>query len=177
MLSLLLMMRGAQAESYNYNLATTILVGTCAVTASDSAVTLPDVDRDTLSSGTLQQLHPLTISVRSCVGVGGVGAHPVLRVSGTTVAPEKSGDYLFNDGGTNSTAEGYGIVVSKLNETAWNPANLVKNGDTLTLPNINTDNTVYVAVGCGDAAACSSNNAPHAPGSISAGITFAFLYQ
>ncbi|MFZ4170504.1 fimbrial protein [Enterobacter ludwigii] len=176
MLSLLLMIRGAQAETYN--LATTILVGTCTVTASDSAVTLPDVERDMLSSGTLQKLHPLTLSAQNCVGVGGKGTAPVLLVSGTTAtAPAGTGAYLFNNGGANSTAKGYGIVVSTKNDTTWNTLNLLKNGDEFPLSDINTNNTLYVAVGCGDAATCSLNDADHTPGSISAGITFTFQYQ
>ncbi|MGQ6506123.1 fimbrial protein [Serratia marcescens] len=176
MLGLLLMAGGAQAETYN--LATTISSGTCTVTASESVVTLPDVERDVLDNGTLQQMHPLTISAQKCLGVGGRSTSPVLLVSGTTAtAPAGTSDYLFNSGGANSTAKGYGIVVSTQNDTTWNTANLLKNGDAFPLLDINTDNTLYVAVGCGDTTTCSLRDADHASGSLSAGITFTFKYQ
>lgn len=176
MLGLLLMAGGVRAETYN--LATTILAGTCTVTASESVVTLPDVERDVLDNGILQQMHPLTISAQNCLGVGGRSTSPVLLVSGTTAtAPAGTSDYLFNSGGANSTAKGYGIVVSTQSDTTWNTANLLRNGDAFPLPDINTDNTLYVAVGCGDTTTCSLRDADHASGSLSAGITFTFKYQ
>lgn len=173
---MLLMAGDVQAESYN--LSTTILAGTCTVTSSDSVLTLPDVLRDDLNSGHFQQLLPLTLTTSACAGGGVTGTSPVLTVTGTTVpAPATVKDYLFNDGGTGSTALGYGIVVSTLNDTVWNTGNLVKNGGAVALTGINQDKTLYVGVGCGDAATCSLQDAGHAAGSLSAGITFTFSYQ
>lgn len=175
-LSVLFMACGVQAETYN--LSTEILVGTCTVTSSPNVVPLADVPRDVLNSGTLQQLVPLTLSAQGCVGVGPEGTSPVLRVTGTTTAaPGGAGDYLFNDGGENSTAKGYGIVVSTQSDTTWNTDNLIKNGDPYRLRDINTDSTLYVAVGCGDATTCSQEDTDHTSGSLSAGITFTFEYQ
>lgn len=173
---MLLMVSNVQAESYN--LSTTILAGTCTVTSSDSVLTLPDVLRDDLNSGHFLQLQPLTITTSACAGGGVTGTSPVLTVTGTTVpAPATVKDYLFNDGGTDSTALGYGIVVSTLNDTTWNTSNLVKNGGSVTLSGINTGTLLYVGVGCGDATTCSLQDADHAAGSLSAGITFTFRYQ
>jgi len=62
-------------------------------------------------------------------------------------------------------------------DTTWNTDNLIKNGDHYRLHDINTDSTLYVAVGCGDATTCSQEDTDHTSGSLSAGITFTFEYQ
>ncbi|TXE22531.1 type 1 fimbrial protein [Serratia ureilytica] len=176
-ISMLWVSGGVRADE-SYNLASTILLGTCTVTTSNGSLTLPNVSRDELDGGLLQQQQRLVVSTSSCVGVGDGGSHPTLTVSGTTVsAPANVKDYLFNDGGTESTAKGYGITVSTKESTSWDTDNLVKNGGAITLSDINSDNSLWVSVGCGDATTCAQKDADHAAGSLSAGITFTFKYQ
>lgn len=173
-------------KSIQYTINVTINEGTCQVSTMPSRLTLTPVERKDLKTGKVVSIQGFYVNVGSCTGTAAEGHKPVLSVSGVTLGSSSTepGYYLFNTGGGDSTAKGFGIVLSTSSPDSWNTTDYVHNGMDIPLQPSFTggqfagvSKQVFAGVGCGDAVACSLDDADHMPGSIAANITFTFNYK
>ncbi|MGV3346220.1 hypothetical protein ACGVWS_10960 [Enterobacteriaceae bacterium LUAb1] len=169
-----------------YTIDVIINEGTCNVDLSQRYISIPAVQRADLTSGSIAGSQKFSVNVQHCSGTGGLGSVPVLTITGLTLShtPGEAGYYLFNKGGTESTAKGFGIVLSTTPPVTWDTTHYIYDGQDvmLTAP---TEGAVYrgeirdfyVGVGCGNAATCTLEDNHHTPGSLVASITFIFNYH
>ncbi|VEC01358.1 P pilus assembly protein, pilin FimA [Cedecea lapagei] len=182
------MVSGVRAEDYTVN--GTITQGTCEVsfpTVTTGSLSLPPVSRNVMNDGSIQSMEGVPVQLSHCLGLNAAGKAPTLSITGTTVTdlPAGTGKYLFNNN-ESGAARGYGIVLSTEKLSKWTPSSQVSGDGSATsdvvlapasLPYTGGTTDFYVGVGCGDAATCAAQDAGHAGGDITAGITFTFGYR
>lgn len=184
LLALLLLVLNSQVEAELYVVSAQINAGTCNVDVTPASPTMPGVDPDKLSGGGLFNTTKIDIKL-TCQGSADSEKMPTVNLQNAiTVNPalNKFGSYLFTN--ADSEVKYKGFVLSKTNDASWNTNNFYKVDSVILQGNKGDDFagktvSVYVSVGCGDAAECKNivDNQPSDIGLLKASMQFTFSYK
>lgn len=193
---------GAHAE--NLQVSTTITQGSCNVKVANGEnvsgtgindFVITDIGTanptDMLGGGVVglggESAVTLSLQCDGVIGAGG-GHTPVVVIYGTPVGLGGAAQYLFaGSGGDNTIDARVGAVVSQNKDTGggthpWNPANYLKNSDTIPVTVTGRDasdftTTLYIGMSCGDATSCDAQGGGLQQGQLDAPIKLFFYYN
>ncbi|MGL5970046.1 MAG: fimbrial protein [Kluyvera sp.] len=166
----LLFSASSWGANININFTGVISPGTCDIDVDPPSLNLGNVDMLALQAGdAMENADTFNLNVKNCALAVPTTLRPAVQIDGEGF--DAGGTFLFR--GSDSTSHGIGVIVLDGAGSALKAGDYLDFGNVGGLPNA-TMATYIVAVSCGPAAACATNNT--APGGLVARIMFNFRY-